>query len=217
MKPTAHPAKFTDTLLPVMAQMLAGCDSVLDPMAGTGKLHQIRHFGFKGKIFLSELQPKWAIQGCYSHTRVVVGNALMLPFKDGAVEAVCTSPTFGCRLADHHTPKDKSRRYGYQFQHGAPLHPDNSGLMQWGPNYREFHEKAWVECARVARRCILIDIKNHIRNGEEKYVSEWHRDTMIRMGWKLQSHYKVKVPGNRDGANAELRLDHHNLYLFTRS
>ncbi len=29
--------------------------------------------------------------------------------------------------------------------------PDNSGAMQWGPEYREFHEQAWTEAVRVLR------------------------------------------------------------------
>lgn len=213
---TLHPAKFSDSLIPVMARMLDGCASVLDPMAGTGKLHRIRRHGFKGRIYLSELQMKWARQGVYTHTGVVVGNALCLPFRDGAVEAICTSPAFGCRLADHHNAQDGSRRHGYQFYYGEPLHLDNSGLLQWGSKYREFHRLAWIECSRVPSRVFIIDIKDHIRGGEVQPVSEWHRTTMESLGWVLREHVKVRVKGHRHGENWEKRLDHHNIFLFVR-
>lgn len=32
-----HPAKYSDALIPCFARLLEGTESVLDPMAGTGK------------------------------------------------------------------------------------------------------------------------------------------------------------------------------------
>src|SRR5690606_38272106 len=43
-----HPAKYTDVLLPVFARILRehGAQSVLDPMAGVGKIGLLRDYGF---------------------------------------------------------------------------------------------------------------------------------------------------------------------------
>ena len=37
-----HPAKYTDTLLPVLAEFLVDCWRILDPFAGTCKIRQVR-------------------------------------------------------------------------------------------------------------------------------------------------------------------------------
>lgn len=54
-----HPAKYTDTLIPIFADLLRDCPNVLDPMAGTGKIGQIKEHGYKGYIVCNELEPEW--------------------------------------------------------------------------------------------------------------------------------------------------------------
>ena len=78
-----------------------------------------------------------------------------------------TSPTYGDRLADHHDARDGSVRHSYKHDLGRDLHPDNSGAMQWGPAYRDFHTAAWVEVRRVLRPGgrFVLNVKDHVRGG----------------------------------------------------
>ena len=48
--------------------------------------------------------------------------------------------------------------------------------MQWGDAYRSFHVKAWREAWRVLRPGgrFVLNIKDHIRNGERMPVTDWH-------------------------------------------
>lgn len=128
MDKVRHPARYTDVLLPVFAEMSQGCTSILDPMAGTGKIFELRNYGITADIKAIELEPEWASW----HPETQVGNALCLPFDDGSFDCVIVSCTYGNRMADHHDAKDGSHRNTYTHALGRNLHPDNSGKLQWG-------------------------------------------------------------------------------------
>jgi len=206
-----HPAKYTNSILDIIEPYLRLQHNVLDPFAGTGKLKEIVD---PDKLYLNELEPEWALQGLPAH--VTVGNALQLPYFDSSFDCICTSPTYSNRMADSHEAKDTSRRNTYTHTLGRKLHPENSGQMQWGEKYREFHIKAWLECKRVLRDggLFILNVRNHIRNGKEIFVSEWHLETLLAMNFNLSQHYKVETPRQKFGANANLRVDHENVYIM---
>jgi SAM-dependent methyltransferase len=161
-----HPAKFSDILLPIFSKELQGYNKILDPFAGTGKLRLVRP-----DAFLLEIEPEWAM--CSGAT---VGDALALPWKNGVFDAVCTSPTYGNRMADHFTDHQKNKNYTrntYRHALGRPLSANNSGRMQWGDNYRDFHKKAWVEVWRVLRPGgkFVLNVSDHIRKGVVQEVT----------------------------------------------
>ena len=85
------------------------------------------------------------------HPGTIVADALALPFPDGAFDAIVTSPTYGNRYADHFTPKEGTEWTwrSYTLDLGRKLHPNNSGQLQWGPEYRTFHTRAWAQAVRV--------------------------------------------------------------------
>ena len=60
-----HPAKYTDSFIPIFASKLQGVDVVLDPFAGTGKIGLIKEFGFNGKVFCNEIEPEWCFNKKY--------------------------------------------------------------------------------------------------------------------------------------------------------
>ena len=209
-----HPAKYTDALLSTFVKMLKGCNKILDPFGGTGKVFLLNHWYPNAEIQAVEIEPEWAA----INPRVTLGNALALPWEDGYFDAICTSPTYGNRMADKLPESGAWERLGYADKLGRNLSPDNSGSLQWGEKYREFHVKAWKEATRVLKPSgiFVLNIKNHIRNGEEQFVTEWHIETLERLGYKVIEHKKIKTPSMRYGQNHEARIEYESVIQFMR-
>ena len=210
-----HPAKFSESIMKVIAQVLVTDlgvgGNVLDPFAGTGRIHQLRpHFTTTG----IEIEKEWAAMS--PHT--LLGTALELPFSDGKFDAICTSPTYGNRMADHHNAKDSSKRITYRHKLGHPLHPDNSGQMQWGVVYRQFHRQAWLEAIRVLRPggLFLLNISDHIRKGVVQEVSRWHSELLIELGLMFLKRIDILTPRMRFGSNAHLRTGTEYAIVFSK-
>lgn len=207
-----HPAKYSDSLLPIMVGILKGCQSVLDPFAGTGKLEYLRHFLPETRIVTVELEPEWAT--------MIVGNTLSLPFGDATFEAVCTSPTYGNRMADvTYNSQSGNKWQTYACKIGRKLHKDNSGAMQWGDSYRDFHINAWAEIARVIKPdgMLILNMKDHIRNGQLMKVTDWHIDTLLSAGFDVIEYVKVETPSMRYGRNSEKRVPYESVIKFKKS
>lgn len=232
-----HPARYSVPLLPRLAELVEGYERVLDPFAGTGeRLHDAipRAVGL-------EIEPEWARMA----SGMVQGDALHLPFADGTFDAITTSPTYGNRMADHHLAKDPckncmgwtrylgdgkfckkcggtglSRRNTYTHAIGHKLHANNSGAMHWGPKYREFHAEALREFHRVLRvgGRMVINMKDHIKNGERQHVVRWWIDAACRAGfeWNKEASEIVPLPGNRFGENGDKRVDHEWVLVFEK-
>ena len=176
-----HPARFSDSILDAVRGYLPSGARVLDPFAGTGRIHEL---GTHGSHTVGvEIEPEWA----NLHPATIVGNALALPFADASFDAVVTSPCYGNRFADHHNAKDGSRRRSYRHDLGRPLHPANSGQLQWGPAYRAFHERAWAEVRRVLKPdgMFVLNVSNHIRGGVKQPVVQWHCVRAHAIGFQL--------------------------------
>jgi tRNA G10 N-methylase Trm11 len=206
-----HPAKFLPGIVELASTDLPLGFRVLDPFAGTGLVHSLRMYG-DYETWGVEIEPEWAEM----HPRTVVGDALDLPFPDSTFDAVFTSPTYGNRLADHHQAKDGSVRRSYTHDLGRDLHPNNSGMLHWGEEYRLFHRIAWDEVRRVVRPGgrFVLNMKNHIRGGTEQPVMEWHTDTLIRKGWKLTALTPIPTKGMRYGQNHQARVDYEFVLVF---
>lgn len=209
-----HPARYSPGILIEMASLLGstGANRVLDPFAGTGLSFELEQLVEDIEVTCVEIEPEWAAH----NPRTKVGSALHLPFGDGEFDAVCTSPTYGNRMADTYT--DGTRRHTYTAYLGRKLTPGNSGAMQWGAQYRQFHVLAWAECARVLKpqSWMIVDCKNHYRGGKLQYVTKWHAETISDLGFRLVEYRQVAAPGQRHGRNGNLRLDYSVVMLFER-
>ncbi|HKX71384.1 MAG TPA: ParB N-terminal domain-containing protein [Acidimicrobiales bacterium] len=197
----SHPARFSLALLPIFAEALPPDQYkvVLDPFAGTGRIHELEN-----TTVGVEIEPEWA----ELHPDTQVGSALDLPFADGDFDAVCTSPCYGNRLADAHDAADGSVRRSYTHDLGRKLNPDNAGALQWGPRYRDFHEQAWEEVWRILRPGgrFVLNVKDHIRGGERQPVAGWHVTRLIALGFMLSWCCDEPTGNLRQGENADARL-----------
>jgi len=205
-----HPAKYTDALMSAFVKMLNGCNKILDPFGGTGKIFLLNRWYPSAEIHAVEIEPEWA----KIHPKTTLGNALALPWQDNYFDAVCTSPTYGNRMADELL--DGYERITYTAKLGRKLNADNSGGMQWGREYKEFHVRAWQEATRVLKvgGVFVLNIKNHIRAGVEQPVTEWHIETLLFLGYEMVEHKKINVPSMRFGENREKRIEYESVIKF---
>lgn len=197
----SHPARYPSAVLEVMADLLAGRPRVLDPFAGTGRIHELAERGWD--TLGIEIEPEWAAL----HERTRVGNALALKFRAASFDAIATSPTYGNRMADHHDAYDPQTRHTYRHDLGRELDHDNSGAMQWGDDYRAFHRTAWSEAVRVLRPGgrFVLNIKDHIRGGKWQDVAGWHLMILVGMRLRPVAVRPVAVAGRLDMDNAKAR------------
>lgn len=209
----SHPARYSRELMPVLADAVPveRFRRVLDPFAGTGRIHELPN-----ETVGIEIEPEWADL----HPDTIVGSALALPFPNESFDAIVTSPTYGNRLADSHNASDPERRRSYTHDLGRSLNPDNSGAMQWGGEYRAFHEDAWTEAVRVLRPGgrFVLNIKDHIRDGIRQQVTAWHLSTlMLQHGLELIEIHEPPVPSLKAGANGAARIAHEYVFVLEAS
>ena len=206
-----HPAKYNSALLSLFEKLLIDyyAYTVLDCFAGTGRIHELPF-----NTYGIEIEPEWASMT----ENTIIADAQKIPFRDAAFDAVCTSPTYANRMADHHNARDKSIRLTYRHMLGRELNPKNSGRMQWGNKYRTLHDNVWKECYRVIRTngILILNIKNHIRKGKEIDVFSWHVTSLIAIGFKLRQVLNIPLKGMRFGANCNIRSNYEYVAVFKK-
>lgn len=201
-----HPSKYNDLVLEELAFWLQPGWRVLDPFGGVGRLAEIT----KIHAVCVEIEKDWA--------NCVVGDALQLPFRDNAFDAISTSCTYGNRMADHHDAKDRSKRHTYKHYIGHDLHPRNSGQLQWGDAYRAFHLKAWTEVVRVLKPggTFLLNSSDHIRKGQVQRVTDFHVGTLRDLGLKVERTVLIGTGRLLHGQNYQARVDHETVTVLTK-
>lgn len=240
-----HPAMFSRELIAPLADTIRGRRRVLDPFAGTGRIHTIAALAGVPRSTGIELEPEWAnVEQFAGPNRVqIVGDSLVvLPtFRPGTFDAVLTSPAYGNRMADKHEAKDLckncggsgvvgsseckvckgaglSRRNTYRHRLGRALSENNSGGMQWGPEYRELHRGIWKASVRVLTpgAAFVINCSNHIRLGQIIDVCNWHRDVLVDLGLSVIDVIEVETRRQRHGANHDLRVAGEQIIVCER-
>lgn len=207
---TYHP-KIMQAIALLAEQHFPPHSALLDPFAGQGAIfHILPQYNWTGV----EIEVLWAA----SHPKIEVGDALALHYPPETFDGVCTSPCYGNRMADHHEAKDTSRRITYRHCLGQPLHPHNSGNLQWGPAYQAFHLQAWYEVYRVMKPggVMILNMKDHVRKGQVQRVTEWHQMTLQKIGFTLLEEERIYLKGNGFGSNGKCRVPFETLTVFRR-
>lgn len=218
-----HPAKFSaeikDTIVHAFERF--NCKGpIYDPFAGVGGVHEIAERLGVSSVGV-ELESEWA--QAYE-TRIGNGGEFhgtftgsCLTFDAFGFGTVITSPCYGNRMADHHEARDDSVRHTYRHYLGRPLHADNAGAMQWGPEYRRFHEQAWGVIASRSLNPgghLILNISDHVRKGKVAQVCQWHVDCLRDKGFVELGSFPVKTRRQRNGANGELRVPCEMVYVL---
>lgn len=213
-----HPAKYSDEFLPIFAKKLKGTLKVLDPFAGTGKIGLIKQYGYKGIIYANDIESEWIELGRDKCDVISSIDAEQLPsiYTEGFFDAICTSPTYGNRMADHHNAKDGSKRNTYTHCLGHELKDGNTGKMQWGEEYRKKHFGIYKAIIPLlsSNGLFILNVSNHIRKGEEIHVSEWHKETLELLGMNLVMDIHINTRRCKFGANSNKRVEYEHIYVF---
>lgn len=214
-----HPAKYTDAFLEYFAEMLQGTSSVLDPFAGTGKIGMIKNYGYRGKIYANEIEREWLMPNEYGCDVLTFDDAETLSYAPGWFDAICTSPTYGNRMADHHVAKDGSKRNTYTHCLGRPLAAENTGKMQWGEEYRNKHMRIYARLNELVKPngIFVLNIKNHIRKGQEIDVVSFHVNALEKSGFAMCEKKYIHTPSLKYGANSTARLDGEYIIKFIKN
>jgi hypothetical protein len=116
-----------------------------------------------------------------------------------------------------------SSRRSYTHDMGHALEANNAGAMHYGTEYRELHRAAWAEVWRVLKPggLFLMNTKDFLqtpRGGTQKRVrvSEWHRRTILKLGFEQESTVLVPVGGLKHGANRQ-RIANEMVYAFRKA
>jgi hypothetical protein len=222
-----HPAKFSPVIIAEIKRLLdihwTRDGWLLDPFGGLGGIHALRYDdperGFK--TIAVEIEPEWAeYSGRFGLTICADWLAVdWTRYPEFNVTAVATSPTYGNRMADHHEAKDPSVRNTYRHTLGRPLARNNSGAMQWGPEYKLFHRLAWKKVYDILPDggVFILNCKDHIRKHEVQEVTAWHIGTIVRLGFECLEVREVAARGNRQGENGEVRIAHEWVIAFKKT
>ena len=213
-----HPAKYNDKFIPIFADILKDKERVLDPFAGVGKIGLIKNFGFNGEIYANDIESDWIEPNEFKCDHVTIEDSEFLNHEDEFFDAICTSPTYGNRMADHHNAKDGSMRNTYTHCIGHDLENGNTGKMQWGIEYREKHERIYKNLCRMLKcgGIFVLNVKNFIKKGKEIDVTQFHIDVLGEYGLEVEGCIKVPVNSNGFGANGKIRVDHEWIIILKK-
>ena len=232
---TNHPAKYNKPILDVISQVIKNNYptqpiSILDCFGGVGGIHDLSSDTWG--TYAIEIEREWAD---VSREKGWTDWGDFFDFKPYTAwfrqdehkyapsptmfDVVAVSTTYGNRMADHHEAKDYSKRMTYRHQLGRPLTENNSGGMQWGPDYRTFHEAAWTKVRTLLEYggLLILNVKDHVRKGEVIKVCDWHKDFITHeVGMTCIDDIKVPVNGMGFGANGKSRVDHERVIVFLK-
>ncbi len=216
--------------------------SVLDPFAGVGGVHELASAGYDTTGL--ELEADWAATHprtiCGNATAMpfdagsfdiittspCYGNRMADTY-DGSRDRCTTCKGDGEVLVDSEIVECpgcggsglvRSKRYTYRIALGHDLTDGSAAGLQWGHDYRELHRAVWREANRVLkpRGLLMLNISDHIRNGDPQGVDIWHASVLGELGFRLLEQRPIRTQRSKNGANRDARALCEWLLVFRR-
>ena len=229
---TYHPAKFPDAVLDTLVLMLqerwgdGGNQTILDPFAGTGRIHTLQDHGWK--TWGVEIEHEWADP----QPNTICGDSttdlrtILRPHVDPRVlgegfHAIVTSPPWANGMGQrspHTNDKGQSTRFSYADGLGRRLCENNTGALRWGPRYRELVDLVWRQCADLLAPggLMVVDNRDSTRTGTIQPVTAWHITTLHGYGLKLAGIGAVAAQGVGQGSQKTAVGNAQLLVSFTK-
>jgi hypothetical protein len=63
---------------------------------------------------------------------------------------------------------------------------------------------------------LILNVKDHIRGSILQPVTNWHAVTLLCLGFVCTARERVRCPGQRHGANGDLRVEFESVLRFER-
>lgn len=230
-----HPAKFSNSEMRWLDVLLPDDALVLDPMAGVGRIHELMTADNDRTTYGIEIEPEWAAThertDCADSTNlawipdntfdavatsVTYGNRMAdhhdakdacKHCQEGKVRKTPRSRTWeDCKKCGG---SGLSKRNTYKHVLGHDLVDNNTGAMQWGQEYKRVNLAILTETTKKLKPGgdFILVVSDHIRKDEHQYVVAWYVSTMQRLGYTLVNVLPCGIPRNRNGKNAEKRVD----------
>ena len=119
-------------------------------------------------------------------------------------------------MADEYDGRDGSDRLTYRIALDRDLTDGNSGGMQWGSEYRLLHRNVYGQLIHVMKPfgLLLLNMKDHRRDGIRIHVTQWHLETLITLGFQFETAERIMCPGNGHGANLADRIPYETLLIM---
>ena len=168
-----------------------------------------------------ELEPEW-VDG-YSSMRLKQGDARdMHFFEDEFFDVIVCSPSYGNRDSDRTGDWwDNADRKTYAAALGRNVSPDSLCVPFEHPMYTIGHTLAWAESTRVLKTggLFVLNVKNHIKNGQIVRCSQWHREVLRDLlRYKEIDDTSIPTKGRLSGENYEVRAeDVEKIYIFLKT
>ncbi len=215
-----HPAQFSPEILDVIAPIVVKWGlPVHDPFAGPGarlgRLCDEHGLAFTG----TEIEAPFI-----EDHRVQPGDSTMPLTYPGRPYAIVTSPAYPNGMADHFRARDDSERHTYRQARAAivgddaPLADNNMG--RWGVRAGR---RAFGRHMAIANRCVrwwpdraIVNVSDFIMAGDRFPLVEHWGLLLIRHGYVTEEMIPVVTRRQRNGANAEARVDHEVVLVAVR-
>lgn len=211
-----HPARYSKGFHKIFYDIILyhRCKNIIDVMAGSGSIGKIRDYGYSGAISCNEIEMDFC-DIKYDINMWTFVDAESLPYPDAYFDCICTSPTYGNRMADKIIGKG---RRTYSSALSRIVKEENTGGMQWGEKYREKHKRIYKECYRIleVEGIFILNMSNHIRKGIEVDVCSFHKKCLLELGFYLVDIIKVNTNRYRLGSNSEKRVDGEFIFVFKK-